>query len=165
MESKTPKTDEKTYAPDAGDFAFVDASFARELETELAEAQKHLSAIMAVLPDDAKPCDAPHLILHFKKQMGAYGGEFIRVEKQLAEARAEVERLKDSICYANKTNQSCDFPKLQEQQKLIEQMRNAIKGALRSADAEWESKNQGHDWAEACKTMRTALEAAKGASE
>ena len=86
-----------------------------------------------------------------------------QLETELAEAQAEIERLKDCICYANKTNQSCDFPKLQEQQKLIEQMRNAIKGALRSADAEWESKNQGHDWAEACIEMRGALEAAKGA--
>ena len=134
MESKTPKTDEKTYAPDAGDFAFVDASFARELETELAEAQKHLSAIMAVLPDDAKPCDAPHLILHFKKQMGAYGGEFIRVEKQLAEARAEVERLMKEAYMSGYDKGHCDT--VEGNYGYIEEKADDFMAAIEAAERE-----------------------------
>ena len=112
MTSKTPITDKAAFPVIDADTDecthAVPVRVAEKLETELAEAQKHLSAIMAVLPDDAKPCDAPHLILHFKKQMGAYGGEFIRVEKQLAEARAEIERkdqlieqMREALCMAD----------------------------------------------------------------
>ena len=58
-----------------------------------------LAAIMAVLPDSAKPCDAPDLIKHFKSQISAFGSEYIKIEKQLKEARAEVEHWK-SECNA-----------------------------------------------------------------
>lgn len=64
-----------------------------ELEAELADAQKHLSAIMAVLPDGARPYEVPDLIEFFKTQMSAYASHGIELEKQLKEARAEIERL------------------------------------------------------------------------
>lgn len=41
-----------------------------------------------------------------------------------------------------------------------EQMRSArqiIRDLLQSADCEWENKNQGHDWAQACVAARQYL--------
>lgn len=124
--SKTPRTDAVTRTVHTSYFMgaalsakieVVDAKVAQELETELAEAQKRLSAIMEVIPDDAKPSDAPELIKFFKAQMSAYASRGIELEKQLKEARAEIER-KDT---------------------LVEQMREALKDLINSArtDAAW----------------------------
>ena len=145
--SKTPRTDEHLrMKEESGHTVKVSSEFARQLERELAEVRADvkdrdnaLAAIMAVLPDDAKPCDAPDLIKHFKSQMLAYGSEYIRVEKQLKEARAEIERLKseheDSLRRAKDNAVSLSGAvteyagELLARDKLIEQMRADLQRA------------------------------------
>ena len=97
-----------------------------------------------------------------------------KLETESAEARAEIERLRSrnkvlDTAIAEMTEEQAALCAEEQsiielvatKYKLIEQMRGAIKAALQSADAEWENKNQGHDWANACETMRAALEAAE----
>lgn len=127
--SKTPRTDEHLRMKEEnGHTVIVSSEFARQLERELAEARADvkdrdnaLAAIMAVLPDDAKPCDAPDLIKHFKSQMLAYGSEYIRVEKQLKEARAEIAAFRDSYIKAVEISSDKD--------KVIEQLIDALLAA------------------------------------
>lgn len=77
-----------------------------EVRSAVKDRDNALAAIMAVLPDSAKPCDAPDLIKHFKSQMSAFGSEYIRIEKQLKEARAEIER-KNRLIERMKNCQNC----------------------------------------------------------
>ena len=132
--NKTPRTDDREFAaidvkPSS---RVIYASFARQLETELADKDKQLAdaradvkdrdnalaAIMAVLPDSAKPCDAPDLIKHFKSQMSAFGSEYIRIEKQLKEVRTDIEIMTGKL----KTEREFS----ERRGKLIEQMREAL---------------------------------------
>jgi hypothetical protein len=47
--------------------------------------------------------------------------------------------------------------KLKTEREYSNRLEIAISGALQSADAEWEEKNMGHDWRQACLNMRNAL--------
>lgn len=85
-----------------------------------------LAAIMAVLPDSAKPCDAPDLIKHFKSQMSAFGSEYIRIEKQLKEARAEIERLDHQ--------RRAGWTSIHAKNELIEQLCKGLEAVIRVAD-------------------------------
>lgn len=40
----------------------------------------------------------------------------------------------------------------------VKRLRTALRGLLLSADAAWEERREGHDWPEACKAARAALE-------
>ena len=46
---------------------------------------------------------------------------------------------------------------IDEQQRKIDRLREAIAHMLYSADAMWEEKNMGHDWPEACDYARDTL--------
>lgn len=52
------------------------------------------------------------------------------------------------------------FPPVSEILALTEkvkQLEGALRNMLKSQDCEWENKNMGHDWREACNDARTAL--------
>ena len=85
--NKTPRTDGKTYAPDAGDFAFVDASFARRLESELAEARAEIERMSAKIG---------RLSRRMQSDASGYFEGSERLNSELEKARAEIER-KDEL--------------------------------------------------------------------
>ena len=110
--------------------------------------------------DDSKPPRVIALekeLAEAEKNAFAYKTALELSEEELAEARAEIERLRLELL------QDTEKVKAFADQKnaLIEQMREALRLALQSADAEWENQDLGHDWPEACKSMRAALEAAE----
>lgn len=108
--SETPMTDEKTYAPDAGDFAFVDASFARRLKAELAEARGEIERLNKQLDEFWERLD--------------FGWEI--------EPREELEKIaKDQFNPPNPLAVALRYiwkreVKTPEKDKLIEQMREAL---------------------------------------
>lgn len=78
-----------------------------------------------------------------------------QLEARLADALAEIERLKVSEFLRDIKTPRND---IERKDKLIERIYETLKNVIQSADAEWESKNLGHDWQEACQSMRAALE-------
>jgi len=60
--------------------------------------------------------------IHAHCEMEENDNDYVLQRNELEAAKAEIERLKDCICYANKTEQSCDYPKLAERDSLIKQM-------------------------------------------
>ena len=50
------------------------------------------------------------------------------------------------------------FPKQRDLFDGRNQLLDALKNMLMSQDCEWENKDQGHDWAEACEYARKVIE-------
>jgi len=47
--------------------------------------------------------------------------------------------------------------RLKRKDAEIERLRDALEGLLLSADCAWEARDEGHDWAESCRTARAVL--------
>ncbi len=147
--SKTPRTDEQILHHDNGNghpSAFVFASFARELEAELAEARAEIERL--------------------SKRDGNAKHELVYDDGDNPFAREKLEHVDFGVADNNYVLESHllnnTLEQIKAKNKLIKQMREALTEALQSADSEWENKNLGHDWKYACEQMRAALAAERG---
>ena len=144
--NKTPRTNEKTYAPDTGEFAFVDASFARQLETELAEALE-TSAVRSRIVNkqmleleearaeiERMSAKIGRLSRRMQSDASGYFEGSERLNSELEKTQAEIERLKgaelmDKILVKQLAEQ------IEHKNELIEQMREALQTSLKYAKA------------------------------
>lgn len=140
MESKTPRTNEiflDLQKQNYGHASFeVATKEVKQLETELAE----LRAALNALADNVGaalmlPCIDFAAGETVEEREHAVWTTVRRIIKELAEARAEIERLNaDYAAFSDKSKAVCiDYAgQIERKDKLIEQMRTALKMALKA---------------------------------
>lgn len=73
-------------------------------------------------------------------------------------ALARIEELEASMTrHFSEEHLAGDGPEIDRWKAKYQELEAALQGMLQSADASWEERGGGHDWAEACITARRAL--------